>query len=61
MPVTRSGYPRCLVPDLIPYLKVNQLRGAEGTWILLQGNLRQEDNQTRRETLAFLQGLHCQV
>ena len=46
-----------LVPDLIPYLKVNQLCGEEGHWILLQGNLRQEDNQARREILAFLQGL----
>ena len=46
-----------LAPDLIPYLKVNQLCGEEGTWILLQGNLRQEDNQARREILAFLQGL----
>ena len=46
-----------LVPDLIPYLKVNQLCGEEGDWSLLQGNLRQEDNQARREILAFLQGL----
>lgn len=45
------------VPDLIPYLKANQLCGEEGTWILLQGNLHQEDNQARREILAFLQGL----
>ena len=45
-----------LVPDLIPYLKVNQLCGEEGDWILLQGNLRQEDNQARREILAFVQG-----
>ena len=43
--------------DLTPYLKVNRLCGEEGAWILLQGNLRQEDNQARRETLAFLQGI----
>ena len=46
-----------LVPDLIPYLKVNQLCGEDGCWILLQGDLRQEDNQARREILAFVQGL----
>ena len=42
--------------DLTPYLKIDQLCEEEGTWILLQGNLRQEDNQARREILAFLQG-----
>ena len=47
---------KSLVPDLIPYLKVNQLCGEEGCWILLQGYLRQEDNQARREILAFVQG-----
>ena len=43
--------------DLTPYLKIDQLCEEEGTWILLQGSLRQKDNQARREILAFLQGL----
>ena len=44
-------------PDVLPYLKIDQLCGEEGPWVLLDGYLRQKDDQMDRETFAFLQGL----
>ena len=42
---------------MTPYLQVNQLRGEEESWILLDGYLRQKDNQISREMFAFVRGL----
>ena len=44
-------------PDVLPYLKIDQLCGEKGPWVLLDGYLRQKDDQIDRETFAFLQGL----
>ena len=44
-------------PDMLPYLKIDQLCGQGGPWVLLDGYLRQKDDQIDRETFAFLQGL----
>ena len=44
-------------PDVTPYLNIDQLCGEQGPWVLLDGYLRQKDDQIDRETFAFLQGL----
>ena len=44
-------------PDVLPYLKIDRLCGEEGPWVLLDGYLRQKDDQIDREIFAFLQGL----
>ena len=43
--------------DVTPYLKVDRLCGEQGPWVLLDGFLRQKDDQNNREIFAFLQGL----
>ena len=45
------------LPDLTPYLKVNNLCAEQGPWVLLKGYLRQKDNQANRDMLTFLRGL----
>ena len=44
-------------PNLTPYLKVNNLCKQHGAWILLQGNLSQEDKKDSRDIFVSLQGL----
>ena len=44
-------------PNLTKYLKVNQICGEEGPWILLQSFLPQKDEKIGRNMLAFLHGL----
>ena len=44
-------------PDLTPYLKVDQLCGAQGPWVLLDGYLSQKDDQVSRDMFTFLRGL----
>ena len=44
-------------PDMTKYLKVNNLCGEQGPWILLQGFLPQKDENIGRNMLAFLHGL----
>lgn len=44
-------------PDLTPYLQVDRLDGEEGSWILLDGYLRQKDNHISRGLFALLRGL----
>ena len=44
-------------PDLTPYLKVDQLCGEQGPWVLLAGILSQEDEQVNRNMNTFLRGL----
>ena len=44
-------------PDLTSYLKVEDLCGEKGTWILLNGFLSQKDDQANRDMFSFLQGL----
>ena len=44
-------------PDMIKYLKVDNLCGEQGPWILLQGFLPQKDENIGRNMLAFLHGL----
>ena len=43
--------------DFTPYLKIDGLCEEDGTWILLQGSLRQEDKQAKRQILGFLRGI----
>ena len=45
------------LPDVTPYLKVDQLCEEEGPWVLLDGSLEQKDNQVDRQMFTFLQGL----
>ena len=44
-------------PDMTKYLKVDNLCGEQGPWILLQGFLPQKDDNIGRNMLAFLHGL----
>ena len=44
-------------PDLTSYLKVDHLCEEQGSWILLDGFLRQKDDQTNRDMFIFLRGL----
>ncbi len=44
-------------PDLTPYLNVDQLCEEQGSWVLLQGYLSQEDKQVNRSMFVWLQGL----
>ena len=44
-------------PDLTPYLQVDRFYGEEGSWILLDGYLRQKDDQISRGMFALLRGL----
>ena len=44
-------------PDMTKYLKVDNLCGEQGPWILLQGFLPQKDENIGRNMLAFLHGL----
>ena len=45
------------LPNLISYLQVDQFHGEEESWILLDGYLRQKDDQIGREMFAFVRGL----
>ena len=45
------------LPNLTKYLKVNQICGEEGPWILLQSFLPQKDEKIGRNMLACLHGL----
>ena len=44
-------------PDLTPYLQVDRFCGKEGSWILLDGYLRQKNDQISRGMFALLRGL----
>ena len=44
-------------PDLTPYLKVDQLCGKQGPWVLLDGYLSQKDDEVSRDMFTFLRGL----
>ena len=44
-------------PDLIPYLRVDTIYGEQGAWVLLQGSLRQKNDQINRDMSIFFQGL----
>ena len=44
-------------PDLTSCLKVDHLCGEQGPWILLDGFLRQKDDQTNRDMFIFARGL----
>ena len=44
-------------PDLISYLKVDNLCGEQGPWILLKGYISQKDDQANRDMFSFFQGL----
>ena len=44
-------------PDLTTYLKVDQLCGTQGPWVLLDGYLSQKDDQVSRDMFTFLRGL----
>ena len=44
-------------PDLKSCLKVDHLCGEQGSWILLDGFLRQKDNETNRDVFIFSRGL----
>lgn len=48
---------KTLPPDLIQYLKVDNLCGEQGPWILLNGYMSQKDDQVNRDMFAFLQAL----
>ena len=54
---TREWVSKSHPPNLMPYLKVEHLCEEQGTWVLLQGRLGQEDKQYNRNMFAFLQGL----
>ena len=44
-------------PDFTPYLKVDQLCGEQGPWVLLDGSLSQRDEQVNRDVFISLLGL----
>ena len=44
-------------PDLTPYLNVDQLWDEQGSWVLLHGQLGQEDKPASRKMSAWMQGL----
>ena len=44
-------------PDLTPYLKVDQLCGEQGPWVLLDGSLSHRDEQVNRDVFISLRGL----
>ena len=44
-------------PDLTSCLKVGHLCGEQGSWMLLDGFLRQKDDQTNRDMFIFSRGL----
>ena len=44
-------------PNLIPYLKLDQLCNEQGPWVLIDGYISQKDEQANRGTFAFLQGV----
>ena len=44
-------------PDLTSCLKVDHLCGEQGPWMLLDGFLRQKDDQTNRDMFIFWRGL----
>ena len=44
------------LPDLEPYLIVNALMGEQGPWILLDGYINQEDNESTRGRFIFPRG-----
>ena len=54
---TKEWVSKSKLPDLTPYLRFNQLRGEEESWILLDGYLRQKDDRISREMFAFVRGL----
>lgn len=45
------------VPDLTPYLMVDQLCEEQNSWVLLHGHLGQEDKPASRKMSAWMQGL----
>lgn len=48
---------KTLPPDMTKYLKVDNLCGEQGPWILLQSFLPQTDEKIGRNMLAFFRGL----
>jgi len=44
-------------PDPTKYLKVDHLCGVQGSWVLLDGFLRQKDDQANRDIFIFSRGL----
>ena len=44
-------------PDITKYLKVDNLCGEQGPWVLLQGFLPQKNKEIGRDMLGFLHGL----
>ncbi len=48
---------KTLPPDLTRYLKIDNLCGEQGPWILLKGYISQKDDQANRDMFSFFQGL----
>ena len=44
-------------PNLTRYLKIDNLCGEQGPWVLLKGYMSQKDDQANRNMFAFLDGL----
>ncbi len=44
-------------PDLTQYLKIDNLREQQESWVLLNGYLNQKDDQANRDMFAFFRGL----
>ena len=48
-------------PDLTRYLKVDDLCGEQGPWILLKGYMSQKDDQANRDMFAFFAWVDCKI
>jgi hypothetical protein len=44
-------------PDIMPYLVLDEVNGARGPWVLLDGSISQVDEQNRRALFALPRGL----